>query len=542
MIADTIIKSKAVFDAIGDKPFDGSIAIKGNKIIAVKQGERMDKYMGPRTKVMDFGDKLVIPGMCDSHLHITESGAMESDYYLKGLDACTSEAAVLTKVKSFAEEHPNYPDISGIGYYVGNWDDPMTIPRKFSLDEIIPDRPVYLASFDLHGGWLNSKAVEECGLNGNGVKFKEQVEYDENGQATGSLFEKGWMYNGSEKLFSAPPEIEKEIRLNTLRNFNKFGITMVADMSGHVPGNVRNFERLLELEKNGKLTVRCSMSIGLQLNGDYAEQNQIAKMLEGSRLLRCNMAKALFDGVTPLHTAVLLDPYNDVPDTCGDPMWPVGEIKHGVLTANAEGYSCRIHCIGDGAVRAVLDIYEESEKINHCTERGIRNAIEHIETINPHDIERFGKIGVVAAMQPEHLPADYNDQKLRLGEERWQQGWRWKDIMNAGGHVCLGSDAPVSPANPFRGIYFAHTRKNYDGTPAGINGDNQKMTIAEALKGYTIEGAYALCREKETGTLEAGKLADVVVVDRDLFAIPPEEILDAKAIMTMVDGKIVYSL
>ena len=235
----------------------------------------------------------------------------------------------------------------------------------------------------------------------------------------------------------------------------------------------------------------------------------------------------------------MLEPYTDKPETCGEgvPLATKENLEASVIAGNAAGLPVRIHCIGDAAVRMALDAFEESIRVNG--RHGLRNSIEHIETVDPDDIRRFKELDVIASMQGEHLPLDNNEKPARVGMERCRWEWPFRSILDSGATLAFGTDFPVVKYNQLPGICAAVTRKNYDGSPAGAD-NNENITLEEALTANTLGSARVYGREHELGTLEAGKLADVIVLDRDLFAIPADEIKDAKVILTIMDGQVTF--
>lgn len=249
--------------------------------------------------------------------------------------------------------------------------------------------------------------------------------------------------------------------------------------------------------------------------------------------------KGFVDGVTSTFTGYLLEPYSDRLDTCGDnmPIENFDSLAPKIAAANAAGFGVRLHCIGDAAVRMALDMYENSIKVNG--NHGCVNVIEHIETINPEDIPRFKELGVIASMQPQHLPLDLFEKERRVGVERCKWEWPHKTMIDQGCTMAFGTDYPVVDFNPYPTLHAAVTRLDENNNPASVN-SWECITLQEAIKAYTVGSAKVYCRENELGTLEEGKLADITVADRDLFTISPKELKDVETLMTMMDGKIVY--
>lgn len=534
MCADIIIKSRAIFTGENDRTFEGFVAIKGNKINAVSSGSKIEPFIEANTTIIDQGERLVMPGLIDGHGHFSNGALFGSKYFISELLKSKSEEEAVSMVKKFADKNPKIKRIIGNGWFPASWGD-AKLPTKRSLDAVVPDRPVYLSSADEHTVWMNSKAIEEAGVpSDDSIYLAKYIDKDENGMPNGIIHEEACLTYAQPFMYDTPLEIGCEIEEKLIDELLACGVTMFNDLSGITPG--RNYNALETLEKNGRLKMRVNIADGLSIDCDLSHARLLDKKYQ-SPFLRQTSIKGVIDGVTSTFTGLLLEPYSDHPDTAGEPAYSFEELRRAVLFANKEGYGVRLHCIGDKAVRWALDIFEESARVNDCA--NLRNCIEHIESIHPDDIERFGKLGVVASMQPRHLPLDANEQKSRLGEERWKTGWVFKSILDTGGILAFGTDFPVVPFDPFVSIYHAVTRNGYDHKPTGCNPE-QKLTVAQTLRAYTYGSAYSCGREEELGTLEAGKLADLIVLDRNLFCIDPEKILDTSVVLTMVDGKIVY--
>jgi predicted amidohydrolase YtcJ len=258
-------------------------------------------------------------------------------------------------------------------------------------------------------------------------------------------------------------------------------------------------------------------------------------------MLRYGGLKQFIDGVTSTYTGFLLEPYTDRPDTCGSANYPKEEYARCAKIAGAAGFPVRFHAIGDAAVRWALDVFEEANDArgDHANAAGIRNTIEHVETIDEADIPRFAELGVVISPQPYHLTLDANEKISRCGPARCRWEWPLRTLLEKGARMAFSTDYPVVGFNPFKNIYAAISRCDDEGKPTGVNPE-EAITLAEALKIYTVGSAYAFGRDDELGTLEEGKLADIAVVDRNLFAIPPHDINGCGVVLTICGGKVVH--
>ncbi len=534
MAANILLTGNAIFTGLEKEPQAGFVAIEENKILAVGNKEDAHNYIDENTKIYDYGDALIMPGIVEAHGHFSNGALFGSDYFLRDLVDSKSEEEAVAMVKTFAEKHPELDRIVGQGWFPATWND-APLPSKKTLDEAVPDRPVYLIAADEHTHWLNSRALEEAKVpQDDSVYLSKYIDKDDKGELTGILHEEACLIYSQPKVYEMPLHRQMEVEKALIDRLLSSGITMFNDVSGITIG--RTYTSLENIEKSGELKARINIADGLNIECDIAHAKELDAKYHSPFLRQTNI-KGVIDGVTSTFTGLLLEPYSDNPDTVGEPSYSFEELKKAIIYTNSQGYGVRLHCIGDGAVRWALDIYEESNKLNDNTE--IVNTVEHIETIDPADIKRFKELNVVASMQPTHLPLDMNEKLSRVGMERCRTEWCFKSILNAGGILAFGTDYPVVDFDPFASIYYAVTRNGFDRKPTGVNPE-EKITVYDSLRAYTFGGAYACGRADELGTLEPGKLADIAVLDKNLFTIDAEEIMETKAIMAMVDGKIAY--
>ncbi|KQL49677.1 amidohydrolase [Brevibacillus choshinensis] len=529
--ANVILISNAVFTGLTDMPVAASIAICGNMIAAIGSEEDLQPWIGPETKIYRFDDQLIMPGFHDFHLHIILGSIFLDSVYLH--DARSEEEAA-EMVKEYAESRPEEQWIIGFSWDAGYWQNKQ-LPHRSSLDKVLPDRPAILFQNDGHYAWVNSKALEVC----NVTKDTENpqfgsIEKDENGEPTGIIYEHA-MALFTNKAY----HLSKGKKMKTLTNFfrhaARLGITAMNDLYATEAYEIlEDYEIFKEFEDNGGLTTRIHLLP--VLNSDLDRAKRLKETYQSS-MLRVVALKQFVDGVVTGYTAHMLEPYSNRPDTCGDTAFPPDVIKKWVADADKEGFSIRFHALGDGAVRLALDAFEEAQKVNGI--RDSRHSIEHIEVIHPNDIHRFQELGVIASIQPDHMyAADRETYISCIGEDRGKYAWATKSILDTGAKVAISSDFPIVGLNPMPEIHRAVTR--IDNSNVQQWNPEQSISLADALKGYTVTPAYGTFREHELGTLEVGKLADIVVLDRNLFAVPSEEILDTIVKLTMVDGKIVF--
>ena len=531
--ADFIIKSDAVYTGVAEAPEKACLAVKGDRIIAVCGEDGIARYTGEQTKVYSYGNNLVMAGFVDAHTHFCMGSALLGECFVD-LTASKSAEDCVSLIKGHLEKHPDIDHILGWGWFVTNWDPPVN-PDKRILDSHFPDIPLYLSSVDGHTTWVNTKALEVCGITAETAVAYGEVQKDANGDLTGLLLESDAQTKPNENAFECKDE-DYEKMLDSIAGY---GITSVTDLS--IPPKLkeepRGFGRLLNLHNRGRLTARIHLYPSLGDDGDFTVAKQIREKYQYPDLMFCGL-KQFADGTTSQYTSPFLEPYSDRPDLLGQGYYPPEFFMDIIPKANKEGFSIKIHAIGDKAVRTILDAYEASGKENDL--RGIRNCVEHIESIHPSDIKRFKELGVIASVQPTHLPLDANEKTQRIGKERARYEWAFRSLLDSGAVLAFGTDNPVYMLDPMHGIHAAVTRAFLDGTPVGSSPE-EKITLKEALDAYTKGGAYSLKREHEIGTLEEGKLADIVVLSGNLFDLAPQEYLKVTPLMTIMGGKVVYS-
>ncbi|MGI6766306.1 MAG: amidohydrolase [Lentihominibacter sp.] len=538
--ADIILKSNAVYTAMADEPFAGGVALKGNKIIAVRPGDEIMDFAGEDTQVLEYGDNLIMPGLVDGHGHLWWGAVAESEHCID-ITSSSSEEEAVAMIKEYAESHPDEVRIRGFGWFPANWNN-APLPTKKSLDEAVPDRPVYMNSADAHTYWVNSPALEESGYEVGMDLGAGSLGVDENGELNGLIYEPDAMKLAWRKFYEFSKEDTKKITRDFMDCLAKQGVTSISDMSADEYDDYygERYDAFKEMAEAGEFKSRVHSYMQFMKMTDFAVTKKWQDKYN-SDTFRIVGLKGFLDGVTSTYTGYLLEPYSDRPDTCGEgvPLDTVESLNASVAAGNAWGLPVRIHCIADASVRMALDAFEYSLKVNG--QHGMINAVEHIENIHPADIPRFKELGVIASPQPEHLPLENNEKLIRLGEERCRYEWPFRSLLDAGATMAFGTDFPVVYYNQFNGMYAALARKNYDGSPAGAD-NNEYITLPETLKAFTMGAAKVYGRDHELGSLEEGKLADVIVLDRNLFDCTHEEIRDAKVLLTVFDGKIAHKL
>lgn len=532
-VADTIIKSNNVFTGLSEQPESLAVAIKGNRILQVGKKEDIVAFQSDRTEVIDVGDQLVMAGFHDAHLHIM-LGSLFSHYCVSLIDVQSANEAV-AKVKTYSDEHKDRDWIIGTGWDHTAWGD-KEFPTCHLLDALLPHRPVVLLHVEGHYAWVNSKALEMAGITKNTKNPAYGIIYkDDSGAPTGILIETA-ISLVTDFAYDFPKEIFSNMVAQFLDKAAQLGITSVNDLyASRAHEKLEAYSIYKEFDEAGLLTTR--IHIYPPLNGDIETAKKLRKQYHSDKLKLAGL-KQFIDGVVTGYTAFMLDPYTDKPDSMGEVAYSVEELEKWVLEADREGFQIRFHSIGDGAVRLGLDLYEKAQKISG--KRDARHSLEHIEVIAPEDISRFAQLGIMPSIQPYHMALmPRESHTTRVSPEKYPYIYPNAKLVHSGATVSYSSDYPIVPLEPMLEIYHAVTRK--DSTLIDTWNEQEKVTLAEALQAYTLGSAYSVFREHELGTIESGKLADIIVLDRNLFSVPEEEILQTKVELTIMDGKKIWN-
>lgn len=419
-----------------------------------------------------------------------------------------------TIIKEFADAHPDYKRIRGSGWFITNWGD-EPLPDKRLLDEAIPDRPVYLICADCHSMWLNSRALEEAGIdpdrkmdNGVNVKF-------ENGELSGLLLEPAACEPAQKKYMEFSEEEMREIHRNFQDVLADYGIAAASEMfaDDYTEETMKKYDILKNLDEEEGLKAQIFSYMKLFGYTEFSKYFKFQKHFDSPHFHIAGV-KGFIDGVTETYTGLLLEPYTDKPETCGEglPLWPERKMKKEIIAANKAGIQVRLHCIADGSVRMALDLFEKSAEVNG--EHGLRNTIEHIENIHSDDLDRFAELDVIPSVQPYHVTLAANGKVNQIGEKRARLQWPFRTLLEHEGALALGSDYPVVTIDPFTTIYAAVTRRDDDGNLTSTN-SWEKISMADTLKAYTSGAARVYHVEDSMGTLEPGKMADIIVLGGD---------------------------
>ncbi|HLH18946.1 MAG TPA: amidohydrolase [Bryobacteraceae bacterium] len=529
--ADLILTHGKIWTGNAAQPTAEAVACAAGRIVAAGSAADIAKWAGPRTRTIELAGRLVVPGFNDAHVHFFSGGSNLASVQLR--DA-KSEAEFRDRIRVYAAKLPAGRWILG-----GDWDheswSPARLPTRQLIDEAAGDHPVFVNRLDGHMALANSIALQRAGVTRNTPDPPGgTIVRDASGEPTGVL--KDAAMAAVERVIPDPTdaEIEEAIRA-AMRYAAENGVTSVQDMSAS-PDVLRAYQRLLA---RGELTVRIS---GHQPLATWKRQADIGVLAGfGSPYLHIGALKGFADGSLGSTTALFFEPYLDAPNTSGlanDEMIPESKMAQHIREADRAGLQVAVHAIGDKANHLILNMFEEAENANGPRDRRFR--IEHAQHLRPDDIPRFARLHVIASMQPYHAIDDGRWAEHRIGPERAKTTYAFRSLLDSGAVLAFGSDWSVAPMVPIMGIYAATTRRTLDGKHPGGWVPEQKITVAEAVRAYTWGSAYASFEEKLKGTIEPGKLADMVVLSRDIFTIDPVEIEKVQVDVTVFDGRIVY--
>ena len=530
-MADKILSRGKIWTGNPGWPWVEAVALRAGRILAVGTNEDVKRTAGRETEVIDLNGRLVLPGFIDSHVHFLNGGFSLMSIQLR--DAASKEefiTRIAAKAKSLAK---------GEWILNGDWDHTQfstpELPRREWIDSVTPDNPVCINRLDGHMVLANSLALKLGGVTRNTPvpAGGEIVKNPATGEPTGILKDAAMdlVYN------RIPiPTLEQNLKAAgaAMQLAAKLGVTSAHDMS-----DPSSFEVYEELLKNGRLAIRLHVYVPVTKVEAMAELK--LKSPFGNEELKLAGLKGFADGSLGSATAFFYDPYTDDSKTRGllhEQMFPEGIMEKRVVMADRAGLQVAIHAIGDRANAVILDIYEKVAGLNGPRDRRFR--IEHAQHLRASDIDRFGKLGVIASMQPYHAVDDGRWAETKIGPDRARTTYAFKSLLEKGAALAFGSDWPVAPLDPLQGIYAAVTRQTIDDKNPDGWVPEQKISLEEALQGYTSAGALAEFAEKIKGTIEPGKLADLVVLDKNLFEIPPAEIRNVRVEMTILGGRIIY--
>jgi predicted amidohydrolase YtcJ len=530
-MADLVFLNGVVWTVNPEQPRAEAVAIKGEKVLAVGSSADLRELIGEETEVIDLKGKFLLPGFIDSHTHFLDGGFALSRVQLR---EAKSREDFIARIGERAKE-------LGEGEWIldGDWDhqqfDPPELPRREWIDGVTLENPVCVNRHDGHMVLANSAALALAEITSDtpSPDGGEIMKDPETGEPTGIL------KDAAMDLLSRhipEPSMDERIRAAeaALNHAREKGVTSVHDMA-----YVSNYEVYQELLKENKLTAR--LTVYTQITDVDRVINQDIPASSDEDFLKIAGLKGFADGSLGSSTALFFEPYSDNPDQRGllySHMYPEGIMEERIMKADRAGLQVAVHAIGDKANHIILDIYEKAIRENKPRDR--RWRIEHAQHLLPEDMKRMAKLRVIASVQPYHAIDDGRWAEKKIGIERCRTTYAFHTLMEDGVVLACGSDWTVAPLDPLTGIYAAVTRCTLDGkNPEGWFPE-QKLSLEEAIRGYTINGAYAEFSEKSKGSVEKGKWADLVVLDQNLFEISPEKIPQTRVMMTVLNGSIIF--
>jgi predicted amidohydrolase YtcJ len=540
-VADLVIRHANIHTMDDKNPRATALAVQGDKILWLGDDKDAGQYIGETTRVVDGSGRLLLPGFIDSHFHVS----LGNDPNVARITG-SSLKEIQEQVKAYSEKRPDLKWIEMDGWNYSAFPD-GTLPAAKDLAGLTGNRPAFLVAYDYHTIWMNNEALKAFDITKatNTVKFAEDVLHDKKtGEPTGIVVgfgSTGLSTEAEEQLSKILPSHSPEgaaARVEQLlRRAARAGITTVIEPQTYL----EVVPVYAQLKKEGRLPQRLQVALFHRRGSSDAVIDKFDEMRKqyDDDMFRVAAVKLYIDDVIEPHTAAMLEPYADRPDTRGALDYPVQEFNEVVAKLDKRGFQIFTHAIGDRGIRTALDAYEHAREVNGP--RDSRHEIVHDECLSERDIPRFKALGVTACMQPRHCAPDITGQWAKaVGPRRWKYAWAFRSLRDSGATLAFSSDWNVAEMEPQIGIYTALTRKGLDGKPDGGWIPAQTIDIETAVKAYTINGAWANFVEGNRGSLVPGKYADLVLLSGDMFTMEPDKIKDVDVMWTVVGGKEVY--
>ena len=528
---DRVFINGKIYTTDGSFSVAEAVAVRNGIFLAVGTNDEVKTAANSKAEVVDLGGRVAVPGIVESHLHLSLLGT-----FLLQINAVgKTKEAVLAEIAAEARTAKPGEWVCGRGWNELSWDGAM--PAKAELDAVAPDVPVCMIRVCGHAVWVNSKALEMAGIDRNSPDpVGGEIERDASGEPNGILVD-----TAAQLVRALPPPLSDQKKRQAYalaeKHLLSFGITNVHDMAAMSGYDYGTIEFLKKMYEEGVLKIGVASYISAYSAEDAYRAGPEAGLFGGRFTARG--IKFFSDGSLGARSAWMLGDYDDRPGHRGNGRYSDGELYEIVRAAQVHGFQPALHAIGDAANRQALDVYERvlkelPEPADH------RFRIEHAQILDAADIPRFSQLGVIPSMQYIHCTSDKDMIGLRIGERRLTGAFAWRTLLDRGSIIPGGSDAPVEPVNPFWGMHGAVTRQDHNGNPPGGWRPEERATRVEALKSFTIWGAYAAFEEGIKGSVEPGKLADLAVLDRDIMACEPEAIKNATCTATILSGEVVY--
>jgi predicted amidohydrolase YtcJ len=529
--ATLIVTNAAVYTVEKQQPKAGAVAVVGDRIVAVGSRADIDLWRGPKTKLIDAGGKLLLPGFNDAHLHFIQGGAQLGQVQLT--DAATPEEFA-KRIAVQIKKTPKGEWILGGRWDETKWPKPV-LPTRDLVDPVTGDIPMFVERYDGHEALANSAAMKLAGVDAKTPDVPGGVIMrDASGNPTG-IFKDAAM----PLVYKSIPPMTHEQRLLAARGALKHAASLGVTSVQHMNPEFADVAAYSELAEKGELTARI---YAVPMETDWRDQAKVGiRRAWGSSFLRLGAVKGYADGSLGSRTAYLFEPFTDDPGNRGllsDEMHPTSAMRDRLMQADAAELQLRVHAIGDRGISMTLDIFADIEKEHGYHDQ--RFAVEHAQHMAQKDFERFAKLHVIASMQPYHAIDDGRWAEGRLGHARARYSYAWRSFLDHGVTLAFGTDWPVAPLDPMLGVYAAITRATLDGKNPGGWIPEEKITLPEAIEAYTMGAAFAEFQESEKGSISPGKLADMVILNDNIFELKPEAIRTVTVKTTIVGGKVVY--
>lgn len=534
-VADLILSNAMIITADDHHPICQAIAIKEGKILSLGSNAQMEKFKGSDTTIVDMAGKTILPGLHDAHLHF-ESGSKAVTERLSVRFLGMKE--ILEKVKEAVQISPQRAVIYAYHFNHAYFKDKKW-PNRFDLDNVAPQNPVIITRVDGHSVWLNSLALKMAGITKDTPDPPGgEIQRFADGTPTGILKETAeeLVKNITGPKMNVPGAAEGDTLEAGIAFANRLGLTSVT-----TSGSLQLIERLNQLKDQGKLTLR--FNVWLPIEGIQKYLDKGIAMNQGDDMVKVSFLKIFCDGTIGSATAAMFEPFKHRPDSRGLLIHPVEELDALIEKAHQNNWQIGVHSIGNRGVHLVLNAVEKAQK--KFGKKGLRHRIEHSQFVRDEDLPRYKDLEMIPSMQPTHCTTDLLVVEDRIGTERARQGYRWNSFGQKGIMMAFGSDWPVEPLDPRRGLYSAVERKNIQsGTPENGWFPEEQISITDAVKYFTLGSAYASFNEKTLGSIEEGKLADLTIFDGDILEMASKDkkaLLSMPVNMTIVNGNIVYS-
>ena len=533
-VADLVLINGHIYTADDSVGMVDGLAVRDGRIMLAGTSEQALGLSGDRTRVLDLDGRFAMPGFNDAHGHLASAA-------LQSLNLNLSDIGSMEDLKSAVAAQAENRE-PGSWIYGRGWDESLwqnrRMPTRDDLDEVSTRHPIFIERADGHSAVVNSHALEQAGIEA-GTSDPEGgiIVRDEAGRATGWLKEKA--ANGVEALIPDPtPEQWKEGLIAALGDALENGVTSIQDDSLRMGSRGEAVVEILEaMKSNDELPLRITTWLAFESAVPVLEEWR-DRLGTSDPWLKAGLLKTNIDGSGGSLSAAMLEPYTTDPENRGLLLMEPERLNQMVIERDAAGFQIGIHTIGDRANRLILDAFEMALETNG--RRDSRHRVEHAQFLHDDDIGRFAPLGVIASMQACHLLSDMRWAPQILGADREHEGYRWNSLLRSGARIAFGTDFPVEPINPMRGLYASVTREAEEGGPPGGWIPSEAITIEQAIHAYTVDSAYAEFEENRKGRLVAGQLADIVVLSRDITAIDAPQILDTEVLTTIIDGVVRY--